>query len=103
MNWVLCSTQAVASLDLVLEQFTKRRLADAHAVVELSNYTLPFARNLFVELILRQRLAKILHRLFPQRFLPPLFEAMHESSILYKDIFKQYKGWCNKVKRSVHH
>lgn len=88
------------NLDLVLEQFTKQRLADAHAVVELSNYTLPFARNLFLELILRQRLAKILHRLFPQRFLPPLFEAMHESSIAYRDIFKQYKGWCNKVKNS---
>lgn len=86
------------NLDLVLEQFTKQRLADAHAVVELSNYTLPFAQNLFIELILRQRLAQILHRLFPQRFLPPLFEAMHESSIPYRDIFQQYKGWCNKVK-----
>lgn len=88
------------NLDLVLEQFTKQRLADAHAVVELSNYTLPFAQNLFIELILRQRLARILHRLFPQRFLPPLFEAMHESSIPYKDIFQQYKSWCNKVKTS---
>ena len=88
------------NLDLVLEQFTKQRLADAHAVVELSNYTLPFAQNLFIELILRQRLAKILHRLFPQKFLPPLFEAMHESSIPYRDIFQQYKSWCNKVKNS---
>ena len=88
------------NLNLVLEQFTKQRLADAHAVVELSNYTLPSTQNLFIELILRQRLAKLLHRLFPQRFLPPLFEALHESSIPYRDILQQYKSWCNRVKNS---
>ena len=81
----------------VLEQFTQRRLADTHAIVELSNHTLPFNRSLFVQLIFRQRLAKLLHRLFPQRFLPPLFEALHESSIPYADILREYQSWCNKV------
>ena len=87
-------------LNLVLEQFTKRRLADAHAIVELSNHTLPFKQSLFVQLIIRQRVAKLLHRLFPQRFFPPLFEALHESSIPYAEILKQYRNWCNKVKKS---
>ena len=87
-------------LNLALEQFTQRRLADTHAVVELSNHTLPFDRSLFVQLIIRQRLAKILHRLFSKRFLPPLFEALHESSIPYADILREYQSWCNKVKKS---
>ncbi|MEM9508741.1 MAG: NAD(P)/FAD-dependent oxidoreductase [Cyanobacteria bacterium P01_E01_bin.35] len=87
-------------LSLVLEEFTKSRLADAHAVVELSNHTLPFAQSLFIELIVRQRLAKLLHRLFPQRFLPPLFDALNESSIPYAKIFHKYESWCNKVKKS---
>ena len=71
-----------------------------YAVVELSNYTLPFAQSLFVQLVIRQRLAKVLHRLFPQRFLPPLFEALHESSIPYAEILQHYQNWCNKVKKS---
>ena len=87
-------------LDLVLPQFTERRLADAHAVVELSNHTLPFKQSLFIQLIIRQRVAKLLHRLFPQRFLPPLFEALHESSISYAEILKHYRRWCDKVKQS---
>ena len=87
-------------LSIVLKQFTRCRLADTHAVVELSNYTLPFNRSLFVQLIVRQRLAKLLHRFFPQKFLPPLFEALHESSIPYANILREYRGWCNKVKKS---
>ena len=87
-------------LNLVLEQFTKRRLADAHAIVELSKHALPFSRSLFIELILRQRMAKFLHRFFPQRFFPPLFDALNDSSISYADIFQQYQGWCNKVEKS---
>ena len=88
------------NLDLVLEQFTRRRLADAHAVVELSNHTLPFKQSLFIQLIIRQRIAKLLHGLFPQRFFPPLFEALHESSIPYSEILKRYRGWCNEVRKS---
>ena len=85
---------------LALEQFTARRLADARAMVELSNYSLPFAKSLFVEFILRQRMAKIMHRLFPQRYLPPLFDALYESSISYAEIGKKYQSWCSKVKKS---
>ena len=57
-------------------------------------------RSLFVQLIVRQRLAKLLHLFFPKRFLPPLFEALHESSIPYADILREYQSWCNKVKKS---
>lgn len=88
------------NLQSVLEQFTVRRLADARAIVELSNYTFPSAKFLFVEFILRQRMAKIMHRFFPKRFLPPLFDALYESSIPYAEIGEKYRGWCSRVKKS---
>ncbi|MEM6614483.1 MAG: NAD(P)/FAD-dependent oxidoreductase [Cyanobacteria bacterium P01_C01_bin.72] len=88
------------NLQSALEQFTASRLTDARAVVELSNYTLPLAKSLFVEFILRQRIAKIMHRLFPQRFFPPLFDALYESSIPYGKIGEKYQGWCSRVKKS---
>ena len=88
------------NLMLVLEQFTSCRLADAHAVVELSNNTLPLSNSLFIEFLVRERLAKLLHQFFPKRFLPPLFDALYESSISYREILHSYQSWCAKVKRS---
>ena len=88
------------NLRLALEQFTTRRLPDTHAVVELSNNTLPLSRSLYMEFIIRERLAKVLHRFFPKWFLPPIFEAINESSISYSDVFHTYKKWCSKVKKS---
>lgn len=87
-------------LDRILAQFTARRLLDARAVVELSDYSLPSQKSLFVEFILRMRMAQILHQLFPQKFLPPLFQAMHDPNISYREIHDRYRGWCNKVKKS---
>ena len=88
------------NLTLVLEQFTSCRLADAHAVVELSNNTFPLSNSLFIEFLVRERLAKLLHQFFPKRFLPPLFEALSESSISYREILHSYQNWCAKVRRS---
>jgi kynurenine 3-monooxygenase len=86
-------------LKQALEQFTNRRLADAHAVVELSNNTLPFSNSLYIQFLIREYFAKILNRLFPKRFLPPLFEALYQSSITYTEILHAYQNWCSKVKR----
>lgn len=66
----------------------------------LAHYLLRRDRQYEIDIIVRQRLAKLLHRLFPKRFLPPLFEALHESSIPYADILREYQSWCNKVKKS---
>ena len=87
-------------LSQVLTQFTARRLPDTRAVVELSDYSLPSQKSLFVEFILRMRIAQFLHQLFPQKFLPPLFQAMHDPNISYGEIYNRYGGWCKKVKRS---
>lgn len=88
------------NLMLVLEQFTSCRLADAHAAVELSVNAFPVSKFLFFEFVIREFLAKFLHQLFPKRFLPPLLEAINESSISYGEILNSYKNWCAKVQKT---
>lgn len=83
-----------------IAQFTVRRKADAHALSELSDYTFPYSSNLFVEFVIRERLAKTLHRLFPDRFAPSLLSLVLESSVPYSQILRFYKGWTAKVKKS---
>jgi kynurenine 3-monooxygenase len=83
-----------------IAQFTVRRKADAHALVELSDNSLPSSSKLFIEFVIRERLSKILHQFFPDRFSPSLFELITETSISYSEILKRYKGWTAKVKKS---
>lgn len=81
-------------------QFTLRRKPDAHALLELSNHSSPSSSKLFFEFIVREQLAKILHRLLPNRFPPSYFELVFESSVPYSKILQTYKGWIAKVKKS---
>ncbi len=81
-------------------QFTIRRKADAHALVELSDNSFPSSSKLFIEFVIRARLAKMLHQFFPNRFSPSLFELITESSMPYSEILDRYKGWIAKVKKS---
>ncbi len=83
-----------------IAQFTVRRKADAHALVELSDNSLPSSSKLLIEFVIRARLSKILHQFFPDRFSPSLFELITESSIPYSEILDRYKGWIAKVKKS---
>ncbi|MGF1482224.1 MAG: FAD-dependent oxidoreductase [Cyanophyceae cyanobacterium] len=92
--------QYADDLKLVLEQFTTCRLADTHAASELSSNTLPLSKPLFIEFIIKERVATVLHRFFPKRFFPPLFEALYESTVSYAEILHRYKNWCSKVKKS---
>lgn len=83
-----------------IAQFTVRRKADAHALVELSDHSFPSSSKLFIEFVIRARLAKMLHQFFPNRFSPSLFELITESSMPYSEILDRYKGWIAKVKKS---
>jgi kynurenine 3-monooxygenase len=82
-----------------IAQFTLRRQADAHALVELGDYSFPSSSGLFIEFVLREQLAKTLHRLLPDRFSPSLSELVFESSIPYSEILDSYQGWISKVKK----
>lgn len=88
------------NLAVAVEQFTVRRKADAHALVELSDYSFPSSKNLLIEFALRQTFAKTLHQLFPKLFSPALFELISESTVPYSEILNSYQGWIAKVKKS---
>lgn len=83
-----------------IAQFTERRKADAHALVELGDYSFPSSPRLFIEFVLREQLAKTLHQLFPDRFSPSLSELVFESSVPYSEILHTYKGWIARVRQS---
>jgi kynurenine 3-monooxygenase len=83
-----------------IAQFTVRRKADAHALVELGDYSFPSSPKLFIEFVVREQVAKTLHQLFPNRFAPSLTELVFESSVPYSEILQSYKGWIAKVKKS---
>ncbi|WP_052672313.1 FAD-dependent oxidoreductase [Aliterella atlantica] len=86
-NWA----EAIAS-------FTTRRKVDAHALLELSDYSSPSSPQLAIEFVLRERLAKTLHQLFPTFFAPSLIDMVFESTVPYAEILRSYKGWIAKVK-----
>lgn len=88
------------NLAKAIEQFSVHRQPDAHALVELGDNAFPSSKRLFIEFIVRERLAKILSQLFPQRFSPPILELIFESSVPYSQILNSYKGWISKVKKS---
>ncbi|ARV59441.1 vioC monooxygenase [Nostocales cyanobacterium HT-58-2] len=87
-------------LAVAIEQFTVRRKEDAHALVELGDNAFPSTTGLFIEFILRESLAKILHQIFPKRFAPSLSELVFETTIPYSEILNSYQGWISKVKKS---
>ncbi|MEB3218876.1 MAG: NAD(P)/FAD-dependent oxidoreductase [Nostocales cyanobacterium 94392] len=83
-----------------IEQFTIRRHQDAIALVELGDYAFPLSKGLFIEFILREQMAKTLHRISPQRFPASLSELVFETAAPYSEILNLYQGWISKVKKS---
>lgn len=88
------------NLALAVEQFTVRRQADAYALVELSDNAFPTSKGLFIQFLLRESIAKTLHKLFPQRFPPSMFQLLSETVIPYSEILQLNKGWVAKVKQA---
>jgi len=88
------------NLATVTEQYTIRRQPDAWALVELGDNAFPSSTKLFIEFILREQLAKTLHKLFPHRFPLSMFQLISESTVSYSEIVQLYKGWVSKVKQS---
>jgi kynurenine 3-monooxygenase len=83
-----------------IEQFTIRRQPDAHALTELSDNAFPSSTNLFIEFMLREALAKLMHKVFPKHFLPSLFQLISETTVPYSEILNLHQGWIAKVKKS---
>ncbi|HBB35925.1 MAG TPA: FAD-dependent monooxygenase [Cyanobacteria bacterium UBA8803] len=83
-----------------VEQFTIRRQPDAYALWELDTNVFPASKTLFLEFMVRESFAKIMNKLFPQFFLPPLREVLSTTALSYAEILKSYQGWISKVKKS---
>lgn len=87
---------------IALPEFTKRRLPDVHALIDLADYAVPTnaPTNLLIEFNVREVIAKTLHQLFPKQFPPSLFQLISETTAPYSEILNFYQGWITKVKRS---
>ncbi len=83
-----------------LKQFTIRRQPDGYALVELGDYAFPTSTGLFIELILRENIAKTMHRLLPKFFPPSLINLIFETTVSYSEILNLYQSWISKVKKS---
>ena len=84
---------------LVMPAFTERRVSDAEALQQLSNYALPRKKSLLFEYLLRLRISSLLNKWFPKKFDPPIFELVAETTLSYQEILQRNQGWINKVKQ----
>lgn len=84
---------------LVMAAFTEKRVPDADALQQLSNYTFPRKKSLLFEYFLRLRISRFLHQWFPKQFSLPVFELVAETTLSYQEILQRHQGWINKVKQ----
>ncbi|MBP0019810.1 MAG: FAD-dependent monooxygenase [Cyanobacteria bacterium SBLK] len=84
----------------IFSEFTTTRLADAHAVQELSSYSLPRNKRLMFEFVLQIMGRRFLHKLFPNSFKPFIFDLLANPDLSYSEILHSSRNWIAKVKRS---
>jgi kynurenine 3-monooxygenase len=84
-----------------LPAFSEQRVADAHALRELSDYSFPRTQLLAFEYFLRLKIHRFLHQLFPQLIQPFVFDLVLDYDLPYSQVLKLSQGWINKVKRST--
>ncbi|TAE52938.1 MAG: FAD-dependent monooxygenase [Nostocales cyanobacterium] len=85
-----------------LPEYSSLRVADGHAVKDLSDYSFPTDKKLFAEFIIRNSVAKFLHPLFPKKFPPSILDAVFDDDISYSKILLQNQDWISKVKNKNH-
>ncbi|MBE9214160.1 FAD-dependent monooxygenase [Plectonema cf. radiosum LEGE 06105] len=86
--------------NLALEQFTICRQSDVYALWELDTNVYPSSKVLFTEFLLRETFAKVMHKLSPQLFKPPLREVLSTTTLSFSEILKSHQGWISKVKNA---
>ena len=83
----------------VMAAFTEKRVPDAAALQQLSNYSVPQKKSLLFKYFLRLRISRLLHKWFPKQFSRPIFELAAETTLSYQEILQLNQGWINKVKQ----
>lgn len=84
-----------------LPTFTERRLADVHALRELSDYTFPRSRRMAPEFVFRMTIGKKIQSRFPKLLSPLPMELVMETDQSYSSILNQCQGWINRVRQSM--
>jgi kynurenine 3-monooxygenase len=84
-----------------LPAFSAKRVPDAHALRDLSDYSFPRTKRLVVEYFFRLRISRLLHRWFPQWVKPFVFDLVLDHDLPYSQVLRLHQGWINKVKRSL--
>jgi kynurenine 3-monooxygenase len=84
----------------VLEQFSRRRKDDAHAIAEMSEAGFPTTKKLMIRFIIRERFQKMLHNMFPQRYKPSMLDMLAETAVPYAEIYNSNKAWVSNVKKA---
>ncbi|MGD1875208.1 MAG: FAD-dependent oxidoreductase [Mastigocoleus sp.] len=84
-----------------LPVFTTKRLADIHALRDLSDFTFPRSKRMFPEFIFRMTLGKKLRPWFPQIFRPLPMELIMEGDAPYSEVLEQTQGWVDRVRSSM--
>lgn len=87
----------------VLPAFSEQRVPDAHALKELSDYSFPHQKRLFIEFFLRAKISRLLHQWFPQWVKPFVFDLVFDYDLPYSQVLSLHQGWIDKVKRSSPH
>lgn len=85
-----------------LPAFTSQRLADVHALRDLSDYNFPRTPLMSLEFLFRLTLGKKLRRWFPLIFPPLPMELIMEGEMPYSEVLRQSQGWINRVRKSMH-
>ena len=83
-----------------LPAFSEKRVPDAHALKELSDYAFPRRKILVAELFLRLKIKRFLNRLFPNLFKPFVFDLLLDSNVPYRDVLQANQGWINRLKKA---
>jgi kynurenine 3-monooxygenase len=86
---------------LALPAFSEQRIPDAHALKDLSDYSFPRTKVLVVEFFLRLTIHRLLHRWFPTRVKPFVFDLLLDRDLSYSQVLSLSQSWINKVKRST--
>lgn len=82
--------------------FSQRRLADAHALHELSDYSMPPAKDFFLqtEFVLRAISKKILPSHITKHMAPMPNELLSTTDLSYREIWEQTRWWTDRVRNA---
>ena len=84
-----------------LPAFTNKRLADVHALRDLSDYSFPRSQPMSLEFVFRLTLGKKLRHWFPRLLRPLPMELIMEGEMPYSEVLRQTQGWIERVRQSM--